>query len=202
MRVCFVTTFERAEQFRNEDPALKACSDVEYPIKGGQVITIPGRLRETAFEVLFGHDNERNSLPYLILDAIAACPVDIRKDLAANMFLIGGTVMAPGMTARVKAELLALLKQPLYDSLQFINDIRFHSAPAKPNLAAWLGGNCVILLAVILYICLTAISLFLGSLYGGTELAQSRSFSREAYLKTGHIPDWVNLVDNRMYGSK
>lgn len=200
MRVCFVTTFERAERFRNDDTSLKACPDVEYPIKGGQVITIPGRLRETAFEVLFGHDNERNSLPYLILDSICQSPLDIRDKLAANIFLIGGTVMAAGMTARVKAELEALLKQPLYSNTLFLKKIMFHSAPAKPNLAAWLGGS---------YICdymrsfnTFELYLFSGSLYGGTELAQSRSFSREAYLKTGHIPDWVNLADNRLYGSK
>lgn len=105
------------------------------------MITIPGRLRETAFEILFGHDNERNSLPYLVLDAISQCPVDIRKPLSENMFLIGGTVMAPGMTARVKAELWALIKQPLYSKLQDIKEIKFHSAPAKPNLASWLGGK-------------------------------------------------------------
>lgn len=143
VRVCFVTTFERAERFRNNDSALKPCPDVEYPIKGGQVITIPGRLRETAFEVLFGHDNERNSLPYLILDAIRQCPLDMRKLLAANMFLIGGSVMAAGMTGRVKAELEALLKQPLYSDSLYIDAVKFHSAPAKPNLAAWLGGTFI-----------------------------------------------------------
>lgn len=182
VRTCFVTTLERAAGFRDDDTAaLRACPDVDYPVLGGgQVITVPGRLRETAFEVLFQHDNERTGLPYLVLDAILACPLDMRKPLAENLFLIGGTAMTTGLVARLKDELLALLQQPLYAKRLFVDSVKFHTAPSKANFTAWLGG----------------------SIYGGTELAQTRSFTREAYVKAGRVPDWVAVEENRSHGSK
>lgn len=141
VRCCFVTTFERAEQYRNDDPNIKPCPDIEYPIGGLQVVRISGKLRETAYEVLFPHDNERTGLPYIVLDSILMSPLDMRKQLANNLFLIGGTSMAMGLTSRLKSELFALLKTPLYKVKLFLDSIQFHSAPAKQNFTSWLGGK-------------------------------------------------------------
>ena len=43
---------------------------VEYPIDGGRILCINGKIRETACEVLFEQDNEEKSVATLILDAI------------------------------------------------------------------------------------------------------------------------------------
>lgn len=106
-----------------------------------QVVQISGKLRETAFEVLFPHDNERSGLPYLVLDSILMSPLDMRRQLADNLFLMGGTTMAMGLTARLKSELLALLKTSMYKDKLFIDTIKFHTVQAKPNFTAWLGGK-------------------------------------------------------------
>lgn len=186
VRTCFVTTLERAARLHDDggDAAttLRACPDVDYPLGGGQVITVPGRLRETAFEVLFAHDNERSSLPYLVLDAILGCALDMRRALAENLFLIGGTSMALGLAARLQEELNDLVSGPLYAG-RFASELKFHSGPAKANFTAWLGG----------------------SMYGATELAQTRAITRDAYAKTGRLPDWVQVeetVGQRGHGSK
>ena len=130
---------------------------------------IPGLLREIAFEVFFPEDNDRLGLPYIILDAILKCPLDTRKELANNILLIGGTASAPGITARLKTELLKLMASDYYKDRLFINEVKFHSAPSKPNFTAWLGG----------------------SIYSSTDLIVN-SVTRENYLKSSKIPDWVS----------
>lgn len=55
-----------------------------------------------------------------------------------------------------------------------MKEFKFHSAPAKENYISWLGG----------------------AIFGGTDLINSRSLSREAYYKDPRVPDWSNLIDN------
>jgi actin-related protein 10 len=143
---------------------------VDFPIDGQDVVKIPGLLREVAFEVFFPEDNDRLGLPYIILDTILKCPVDTRKELAANILLIGGTASAPGLTARLKSELLHLMTSDHYKDRLFVNEVKFHSAPSKPNFTAWLGG----------------------SIYSSTDLI-TNSITRESYLKSSKIPDWVSF---------
>ena len=144
VRTCFVTSYERAVKYRNNDPPTP-CPDVQYPIKGLQIIRIPGTLRETAYEVLFPENNDNLGLPYIILDTILKCPKDMRRQLAENIFLMGGTTMVTGLMARLKSELLSLLHSDLYKDRLFFNSVKFHSAPAKANFTAWLGGMYLLL---------------------------------------------------------
>lgn len=140
VRTCFVTKQSRAEAFKASEQ-LQPCPDVEYPIDGFDVIKVPGLLREVAFEVLFPKDNDHLGLPFIILDAILKCPVDMRKELSENILLIGGTASAPGIAARLKSELLKLINSDYYKDRLFLHDVKFHTAPAKPNFTAWLGGS-------------------------------------------------------------
>lgn len=167
VRTCFVTKYSRALAYKNSEP-LQPCPDVDYPIDGVDVIKIPGLLREVAFEVLFPEDNDHLGLPYIILDSILKCPVDTRKALAENILLIGGQASAPGITARLRAELLKVMQSDYYKDRLFIQDVKFHAAPAKSNFTAWLGG----------------------SIYSSTDYI-SNSISRESYLKSPKIPDWI-----------
>lgn len=179
VRTCFVTKQTRALAYKNNEP-LQPCPDVSYPIDGYDVIKIPGLLREVAFEVLFPEDNDHLGLPYIILDSIMKCPMDTRKELAENILLIGGTASAPGITARLKAELMKLIRSDYYKDRLFIQNVKFHTAPTKPNFTAWLGG----------------------SIYSSTELI-SNSITRESYLKSSKIPDWVtydSTSDTRTQG--
>lgn len=119
------------------------CPDVQYSINGKKDIKISGKLRETAFEVMFPEDNDHLGLPYIILDTILKCPLDIRRELAENLFLIGGSTMVMGLMARLKVELLELLKSNMYKDKLFFDSVKFHTAPAKANFTAWLGGKFV-----------------------------------------------------------
>lgn len=136
VRTCFVTTYERSQKYKNNEEVTPP-PDVSYPIQGKQTIQISGKLRETALEVLFPEDNDHLGLPYIILDAVLACPIDMRKILLENVVLIGGTAMVQGLKARLKDELLALLKTDVYKEKLHTNIVKFHKVPAKENFAAW-----------------------------------------------------------------
>lgn len=178
VRTCFVTTYDRAQQYKNGQPPAPP-PDVDYPIDGKQIIQIPGVLRETAYEVLFPEDNDRLGLPFIILNAILSCSLDMRKVLMENLVLIGGSTMVQGLTSRLKKELLELLASDLYKEKLFLDGIKFHTPPTKANFTAWLGG----------------------SIYGGTDLLQTRALTKETYLKLNRVPDWTNLEDNRPCGN-
>lgn len=167
VRTCFVTKQSRALAYKNSEQ-LQPCPDVEYPIDGIDVIKIPGLLREVAFEALFPEDYDYLGLPYIILDSILKCPVDTRKALAENILLIGGQASVPGITSRLLNELLKAMHSDYYKDRLFIQEVKFHTAPAKSNFTAWLGG----------------------SIYSSTDCI-SNSISRENYLKCPRIPDWT-----------
>lgn len=101
---------------------------------------VPGRVRETAFEIFFEEDGDNQCLPTMILDAILKVNVDLRVPLAENIILMGGTVMAPGFKARVKNELYRQMQKDKYKSLK-ITKFKFHRPLSKDNYTSWLGGE-------------------------------------------------------------
>lgn len=177
VRTCFVTTKERASKWRAGEE-YQTCPDVDYPIKGDEVIKISGILRETAYEVLFPEDNDHLNLANIILNSILKCPKDMRKTLAENIVLVGGTTMVLGLASRLKDELMALLRSDQYNDKLFLKTFKFHSPPAKANFTAWLGG----------------------SIYGATDLVLSKSIAREAYSKNQQLPDFTNYDETRTHG--
>ncbi|XP_058832596.1 actin-related protein 10 [Topomyia yanbarensis] len=177
VRTCFVTTRERAIKWRSDEKPV-ACPEVDYPVKGDETIKIPGVIRETAFEVLFPDDNDHLNLANIILNSILKCPKDMRKALAENIVLIGGSTMVLGLAARLKQELLALLESEQYSDKLFVKTFKFHKPPSKANFTAWLGG----------------------SIYGATDLVLSKSIAREAYSKHQQLPDFINYDEVRSHG--
>ncbi|XP_055534291.1 actin-related protein 10 [Wyeomyia smithii] len=177
VRTCFVTTMERASKWRKEEK-FQTCPDVDYPIKGDEIIKVPGIIRETAFEVLFPDNNDHLNLANIILNSILKCPKDMRKALAENIVLIGGTTMVLGLAARLKDELLALLRSSQYENKLFVKNFKFHKPPSKANFTGWLGG----------------------SIYGATDLVLSKSIAREAYSKSQQLPDFTNFDETRSHG--
>lgn len=169
-RTCFITTFERAEKIRQGE-SVEHPSDIEYPVKDKTVIAIPGRLRETAFEVLFS--NESN-IAQMILNSLMYCNMEVRQSLADNIVVVGGTAMVMGFLPRLHSELLKNIKCSSYVDKLLLKTFKIHNAIGKPNFTSWLGG----------------------SIYGGTDLIMTKSLSKEQYTKISRVPDWINLEDN------
>lgn len=107
---------------------------------GSESISVTGKVRERAFEILYEEDNDHLCLSTMILDAILQVDRDLRQKVAENLVLVGGTTMAPGFKARLKEELEKQLKFDRYKKLN-IQKFAFHALPCKENYAAWLGGK-------------------------------------------------------------
>ncbi|XP_017151198.1 actin-related protein 10 [Drosophila miranda] len=183
VRTCFVTTMERAHSRSNGDENQPTPPpSVDYIICDiDTTVQVPGALRETVYEIMFEPNNERDSLPHLILRSILDCTLDARKPLVESIFLIGGGSMVQGMLPRLQQELQHLLKNDPYYAERFHGNLqfKFFNSIGKQNFTAWLGG----------------------ALCGATDLIQTRSLAKETYLKNEHVPDWSNLCDNRHAGS-
>ncbi|KAL3874651.1 hypothetical protein ACJMK2_037633 [Sinanodonta woodiana] len=178
VRCCFVTKFSRAKLIReitlhggDSGKLPTPPPGVQYPLDGGKVLHISGEIRERACEVMFEQDNEEVSIVTLILDAILQCPIDMRKELAENIVIIGGTAMLPGMYHRIKEELFDLMKKPKYADNLSLKKFKFHRPPAKENYTSWLGG----------------------AMFGALETLPSKSVTRDFYLQTGKLTDWCAL---------
>ncbi|XP_034254968.1 actin-related protein 10 [Thrips palmi] len=174
VRACFVTTLQRTLKAEEGKPCPSPPS-VKYLVgPDSHILNISGDIRENSFNVLFQQDADQISVSTMILDAIIKCPIDMRKPLAENILLIGGTSMAIGMGARIKEELEFLSASPQYSERLKIRSFQFHSPPAKGNYTAWLGG----------------------AIYGATDFVTIKSLSKEAYLRERKVPDWVSLIHN------
>lgn len=174
VRTCFVTSLARVQKAEEGNPCPPP-PNVDYLIgRSSRIVNISGEIRENAYNVLFEQDGDHISVPTMILDAISKCPVDMRKPLAENVLLIGGTAMATGMRARICEELKSLVVSPQYCDKLKVRTFKFHTPPAKENFAAWLGA----------------------AIYGASDIVSTRSLSKEAYLRDHQVPDWVSLIHN------
>ncbi|XP_060070556.1 actin-related protein 10-like [Ylistrum balloti] len=180
VRCCFVTNLKRSKAIQEvvihgADESLLPTPppSVQYPLDGGKVLNITGKVREQSCEVLFEQDNEEQSVTTSILDAILKCPIDMRLELASNIVIIGGTSMLKGFHHRVGSELYDLLRKPKYKEQLSIQTFKFHKLPAKENYAAWLGG----------------------AMMGSLETLPSRSITRDSYQLSGKLSDWCTITE-------
>ncbi|CAF3568775.1 unnamed protein product [Rotaria socialis] len=172
VRCCFISPFPRAQIYAKSklgsDEPIKEASSVDYPLGAETIIHIPGIVREFACEVLFEQDIDGKSVATLILDSLLESSLDLRRQFADNILVIGGTAMMPGFLHRLNAELNHLVNIATYVNKLAIKQFHFHSPPANLNFTAWLGG----------------------SILGSLDTLESQSIIREKYLENGIVPDW------------
>ena len=188
VRLCFVTDLQRGQQIqqiRKDASSVSGLSSflkksvpaATYSLDGDTILQVDGETREAICEILFEQDNDRTSVATMVLDSLLKCPIDTRRQLAANIVIIGGTSMILGFKARLFQEIKHLLTQDPYKDKLLLEELKLHATPAKANFASWSGA----------------------SLFGATDVIASRSFTRESYFKDKTIPDWSNLRFNTIY---
>ncbi|CAF0902455.1 unnamed protein product [Adineta steineri] len=172
VRCCFVSPFTRAQMYAEtklgSDESFKEASSVEYSLGADTIIHIPGIVREFACEILFEQDIDGKSVATLILDALIQSSLDLRRQFADNILVIGGTAMMPGFLHRLNSELLHLVNISTYVNKLAIKQFHFHLPPSQLNYTAWLGGSII----------------------GALDTLESQSIIREKYLENGIVPDW------------
>ena len=75
---------------------------------------------------------EGNGIHELLYNSIMQCPAELRKTLYANIVLAGGTTLFPGLSERLKKELIALAPPG--------TKIEITASPTRQQ-AAWRGGS-------------------------------------------------------------
>ncbi len=191
LRLCFVTDRVRGgqiQQIRKDASEVSGLSSflkksvpaADYPLKPDTVLKVDGQTRESCCEVLFEQDNDHLSVSTMILDALAACPLDTRRELAKNIILVGGTSMITGFKARLFQELKHLVGQSPYNDKLKIEEFKLHIPLGKANFSCWTGA----------------------SIFGATDAISTRSFTRDAYNKEKAVPDWSNLRFNNVYNDE
>ena len=108
-----------------------------YTLPDGSTVTLLEE-RFLAPEVLFtpgliGRDEP--GVHEVVRDAIMACDIDVRKDIASNVVLTGGSSLFPGLKERLEKEVNKMLRE---DGLNLTINIRL---PEKRELAVWLGAS-------------------------------------------------------------
>ena len=104
-----------------------------YELPDGQVITLDKerfRCPEALFQPSFV-GMESPGIHELIYNSIMKCDVDIQKEMYYNIVLSGGSTMFPGITERLKKELVALA--PSTTRIRII-------APLERKYLTWIGG--------------------------------------------------------------
>ena len=79
-----------------------------YKLDEKTSIKLSGKVRSKCCEVLFNPSlcgKMMEGLPMLIHECIFECPIDVRKPLMKNIFLVGGVAATPGMAQRVEKDL-------------------------------------------------------------------------------------------------
>ena len=191
VRLCFVTNAERGRQIQRIKRDASQVSGLSSFLKksvpsstyylsgngsGNTQLFVDGGVRESAFEVLFERDEDGISLPSMLLDALKASPIDARRDLAANVVLVGGTSAVLGFKARLFEELKLLLADEYKDKLPASLEFKLHKPPTKENFTCWAGA----------------------SLFGATDAIGTRSYARETYMKENAVPDWSDFRFNSL----
>ena len=105
-----------------------------YMLHDGEVIDV-GVERFLAPECFFNPSvlgKELDPLDDVLVNAINACDVDLRRDLFGNIVLSGGSTMFPGIKERLTKE----IKELIPDSV----DVRIRSPPER-MYSVWIGGS-------------------------------------------------------------
>lgn len=191
VRLCFVTNEDRGQKISqiNQDASSvsalssflnKTVPSVDYHLSPDTVLKVDGQTRESICEVLFEQDEDRLSIPMMIMNALMASPIDTRRELASNIIIVGGTSMQLGFKARVFQEINNLTKDEHFKEKLKIKDFKLHIPLGQANYAAWAGA----------------------SIFGATDAISTRSFTREQYCKEKAVPDWSNLRYNTIYNEE
>lgn len=102
-----------------------------FELPDGNIIQVPREVRLGAAEVLW---TQPQSMQKICMDAISTCDLDFRQDLVRSIVVAGGTSLLPGLSQRLRSEMVELLPDDLTRQVNV-------TADSQRRHAAWIGGS-------------------------------------------------------------
>ncbi|CAE8622091.1 unnamed protein product, partial [Polarella glacialis] len=139
-KLCFVAPDAKwAENNGSAKGGAQGGLNENYTLPDGTVINCHAaklcRVPEVLFQPALKEGDEDKGIHQMARDTIFRCSNDIRKPLAANVVLSGGSMMFPGMKKRVEKELSAFQNM--------LNMSARATLVESPRHAAFIGGSIV-----------------------------------------------------------
>jgi actin-related protein 2 len=139
--LCYATINPKKESKMAQETTVL---DKEYVLPNGDTIII-GRERFMAPEILMKPeliDCEDDGIADMIFKSIANCPLDMKKDLAANIWLSGGTTMIPGLSSRIEHDIKELYVKLFKGNREQLKKfpVIVHDPPSRKN-AVFMGAS-------------------------------------------------------------
>jgi actin len=108
-----------------------------YPVVGGREVSITSEQYFGCSEILFAAEKLRSrkikaSLIERIHLSLMQCEPDIRRELAGNILLYGGGAQVPGLSERLRTELVDILPSSMHPNV---------SLAKEPSTVCWRGGS-------------------------------------------------------------
>lgn len=183
LRCCFVSTLERSREFWTEiqsldklaestDFSFKFAPDCDYNLHDNIVLHVPGYIREMGLDILFVDNIDSNqTIPHLLVNTLAQCPIDLKKPLSESVVLMGGTCMLEGFKSRLVSEVNFLLANEDSAANLTVKEFRYHVPPCLENYTAWLGG----------------------AIFGHLDVLDTYSIQLSKYKELERLPDWFTI---------
>lgn len=108
----------------------------DYKLPDGQVIKI-GNERIRAPEVIFKPSfigKSMQGLDQMLYSSVMKCDVDLRMDWYANIIVVGGNTMFPGIEGRLHKEISSLVPSAYLPIIKVV-------APPERKYSVWIGGS-------------------------------------------------------------
>ena len=227
MRACFVRNTANAEENGGEARDVRFRIPVSAAVGNSSgadddVLLLPGQVRGRVAEPLFDdnwgmqprseggttqdEDDDEDtgtgsaSIQHVLLDALLACPIDVRPHVAYHVVLAGGAAMLPGLCARVAAAAKRVVRRSVecgagcyaskYAALQPLISSSFETraVPFPRSTLAWVGGSLLGATVDLSHLAVTSVEYYRS---GRTSLGYGRK-----NLQKGATPTEVEVEDS------
>jgi len=134
-KLCYVCATQEEYDEQSQSALSSSSLDENYTLPDKEVLVVKGFVRITAPELLFQpalQGKSCESMHGIAYKSINESDMDVRKELAKNMILSGGTTMFEGLETRLKNEVTAKLPAG--------SDVRTVADPGR-KYSVWRGAS-------------------------------------------------------------